>query len=267
MVDTVPFYSQTAILDTLIKAKNFTFSPEIVSLIAKKLRNRPHPRWAIELLKHGYFTDAPELEKAKEGFLISRWEEQEYLISVAAEAPEVVIDHCQKLHGHGYYYGRAMIAVRQLSADLIESLVPLILSWLDNPNIAPSVSLEVLSLIQLLAKNKAEAAFQLFQKVTLPQSPPNSKKIGEYFLHSSAQSIFPFDDYGEKTISKTAAILSGIDIIKTISILEEQLCKALKIESDIKGTDFKKYTFWRSAIEESGQDSREEYKDLILEAL
>ncbi len=93
----LPLYTQTAVLDTYLRMKNPSSSPEIVELIAKSLKskpelytyffnNRPSPAWAEVLLSQGYFVIAPEPVKAGDGFRLPLWLEQEYLISVAKES-------------------------------------------------------------------------------------------------------------------------------------------------------------------------------------
>ena len=84
----VPFYTQTAVLDTYIGADASLLAPEYVELIARTLREkpefydyffrrRPHHSWARELLKRGYFENAPEPVETERGTLAPRWEEQE----------------------------------------------------------------------------------------------------------------------------------------------------------------------------------------------
>lgn len=272
----VPFYTQTAVLDTYVAKNAASLAPEIVELIAKTLkskhelytyffRRRPHYSWARELLTRGYFGTAPELVKKEGGWAVPRWEEQEYLISVSKNVPEVAVEHAKRIKGHASYFEKAIMALKAIQPDLIEEVIPLISGWLDDVNIAPYISLEVFSLIKILAENKSESAFTLFEKVTVPQPSNDTRTVEGFPFNSWAVALFPFDDYDEKSLESASATLQKFDAQKTISILETQLCEALRVEAEATGDKlYKSHTFWRVTVEDSGQDILDYYKDRLL---
>ncbi len=275
----VPFYTQTAVLDTYIGTDASTLAPEVVGLIAKTLRakpefytyffrRRPHYSWARELSKHGYFENAPELVNTERGTVAPRWEEQEYLVSISKDVPEIAVEHAKKIKGYGYYFEGAVRAVKAIPPEIIEEVVPSISGWLGDINIAPHISLEAFSLIKILAESGVESAFSLFQKVTVPQNSGDTRTVEGYPINGRAVALFPFGDYDERTLESAAAALQKFDANKTISILETQLCETLRVEAEAtRDTNYKSRTFWRVAVEDSDQDLLDYYKDRLLGAL
>lgn len=275
----VPFYTQTAVLDTYIGADASLLEPETVELIAKTLRakpefyayffrRRPHYSWARELLKRGYFETAPELVKTERGTVAPRWEEQEYLISVAEDVPEIAVEHASRIKGNGYYFEGAVRAVKALPVASIEEIVPLIAGWLDDGDIAPYISLETFSLVKVIAEGGSDSAFLLFRKVTVPKPSGDTRTVEGFPFNSRAIALFPFDDYDERTLESATAVLQKLDPSQTITILETQLCEALRIEAEATAdATYKIHSFWRVAIEDSDQDVLGHYKDKLLGVL
>src|SRR5215212_130647 len=156
----IPFFSQTAVLDRYLKLTDLSSSE--VDLIAKTLRsnsglyryffrNRPDPAWAEQLLKRGYFINAPELRETDRGFFAPLWEEQEYLISIAQEVPHVVVEHFKRINGHAHYHARAIESLIQIPSTIVADVVSVILERLEDALVASHISLGVLALVQSLA--------------------------------------------------------------------------------------------------------------------
>lgn len=273
----IPLFAKTAVLDSYLSTDPRTLAPEIVDTIAKSLRKhkdlysyffryRPQAEWARLLEPFGYFETAPELTENNGNFVATFWAEQEFLISVSPEVPEVVVDHIRKLKGHPYYFGRAMVALQNAPSSILPEVLPELLEWLDDIQIAQVVGIEILGLIQVVAKEQRELVFTLFEKVTAPISPSGvpDDEIGR-FLRARSYALFPLDDYAGRTLPKTAELLQTVNPWRTIDILEKQFREA--IQQELKHTGTPTFTFWRSSIEPSGQDRIPEYKGLLLDCL
>lgn len=273
----LPFYTQTAVLDTYLKTDVST-QPQIVEVIAKSIKNkidlytyffnnRPHKSWAKALFKYDFFKTAPDPVKSGDGYRLPLWAEQEYLISIANEVPDVLTEHIKILQGHSIYKNRAITALRQASLEVIEKVMPTVINWLENEEIPSRSYFETLELIETLANHKSEFAFSVFQIVTTP-SPNPLNKPGRYF-YESAVATFPLKDYlTEKSLISIVSILQKLDLKRTITILEAQICEALRLEAESQNDKYYKSTsWWRTAIEETGQDRHPEFKDELLRAL
>ena len=272
----IPFFSQAAVLDRYLKLRDLSSSE--VDLIANALRsntglykyffrNRPDPTWAEQLLNHGYFINAPELRETDRGFFAPLWEEQEYLISIAAEVPTVVVEHVKRINGHGHYHARAIESLTEIPSSLVAEVLPVILERLGDSHIAFHISLPTLALVQSLAKNKDASAFSLFERVTIPL-PPKPIAVQDRILSAGATALFPLDDYQGRTLATTAASLAELDISKTISILDGQLRETLRVEAEVTGDqNDQSWALWRSAVEDSAQNREASYKDRLLNAL
>src|SRR5215213_772991 len=176
----IPFFSQTAVLDRYAHTSAKAVDPTALKVVIKALRvnedlrtyffrSGPDYSWAEVLWDSGFFITPPDPEPTKEGYILPRWVDQEYLISVAKYVPSVVLEHVKAIKGHSAYIERAIHALLNISAEQVETVLSIILDWLDDPRIGPSISLKVFELMTALAKaGKSESAFSLFQKLTTP---------------------------------------------------------------------------------------------------
>ena len=114
MSNKVPFYTQTAILDRYIHSPNPTQDPVAVKVVLDMLRTRPDLRdyffrsgpsaaWAYILWEQGFFATPPEPQKTEQGVVLTRWDVQDYLVTVASQVPDVVIKHVESVTGPGWY--------------------------------------------------------------------------------------------------------------------------------------------------------------------
>src|SRR5688572_25112423 len=101
MSDTVPFFTQAAILDQYIQAADPASDPETLEVILEVLRTKPdlrkyffsrgpHPSWAAILFENGFFAEAPQPEETSGGYRLPYWDVQEFLVSVATHAADVI---------------------------------------------------------------------------------------------------------------------------------------------------------------------------------
>lgn len=270
----LPFFTQTAVLDSYLKMTDLSKNEKTVEIIAKVLkeksdlytyffRNRPHPVWANALLKYGYFKVAPDPAPSEDGFVLPPWPEQDYLGSIASSVPNVIAEHVRIIQGHNVYKNRAITALLQTPAETIESVLPNVMEWLDSAAEPYSLGfLHLGGLVKALANARRASAFSVFDAMSTP-FPPLSNESG---FHRGAISVFPFDDYSAGvSLSLIVEELYAYSPERTIAILEKQLRQAIDIEGKAHGyPDSRKSSFWRVAIEDSGQDGLDELKDKFL---
>lgn len=278
-----PFFTKSAVLQVYLSTDAAILGSELVGVIAKSLRenqdqymyfftHRPDSSWATALDSHGFFENAPELVENKGNYFAPYWYEQEYLISVAKEAPQAVINHIRKLKGPTYYYTRALKALQTLGISEFQDVLPELVSWIENPQIAVGIGADVLGLVQKIAKENNEnvgGLFDLFELVTRPQAPVKPVDSEEVFLRSRSSALFPLDDYEGRDLHSTVNELKFVDPVRTISILEAQLRTTMNQEAEVWGTpvEARFSSFWRSSIEESGQDNITDYKGELVSSL
>lgn len=275
----VPFYTQTAVLDRYIHASDLSLNMAAVELILRTLQARPDLRsyffrsgpsaaWADILWDKGFLKVAPLPEQHKDGYIFPRWDEQEYLLSVADQAPEIVIKHVRSIKGSPIYLARAVEALRYIPVEIAETAVSQVIEWLKDKDTAIAIASYTYELMAKLAnENRADTAFALFKLLTRPLPIPSDDQKRKYFI-AKADSVLIHGWNDLKEIKSGIETLQKLDLQRLCSILENHLCTALSYEAAASNhPDFEFASWWRRAIEETGQDNREEYKDLVLAAL
>jgi hypothetical protein len=276
----MPFFTQTALIERYAHSSDPESDPELLEVVIDALsrkqdlytyffRNGPDPAWARVLLKHGFFSTPPAPKKTARGDIFPFWGAQEFLVAVAKSVPDVVIEHVKTIRGHAVYLEKAVMALRGIPLEMAETVLPIILGWLEDPQISYQVALEAFGLMTQFARDKKKKpAFTLFRALTAPLPAPNTKTYGEIRLGGAAVSIIPIDDYHLNEVREGITALQELDIKQTASILEDQLCAALKTEAEtVSDTEYKVRSFWRRAIEDTVQDMVSDYKDVLLGAL
>ena len=276
----VPFYTQAAILDPYIHSSSPEENPEALEVLLDMLSSRqelrdyffrsgPHPSWAKILWKYGFFSKPPPPLKTDHGYTIPFWDVQAYLLSIANKVPDIVIKHVENIHGHPFYISRAIEALRFIDANKTQQVVPKILQWLENQEIAISIALDTYELMKNFAQEgKSTCALDLFRGLTTPLPPTDVRKSGDFLFKTEAKSRFEEALNTEKILTEGLEILVKINIDRTVTILEENLVAALKLEAIAKKMpEFEFASYWRIAIGETGQDSDHDYKNSLLRAL
>lgn len=277
----VPFYTKAAILDRYIKSANPAADRETLEIIIGALqskaelrdyffRSRPHPAWAPILWDYGFFKAPPDPVRTGNEYALPRWDAQEYLISIAEHSPDVVVKHVQELEGHAYYKGRAVEAVRFLRTEDAAAAMRRILHWLSDEPTGAAIADNVYELMKDWAKEGRPASIDLFRALTAPFPPKNKKEVAGSIFGAEASSILRRAILHDRIEEETLKLLHQIDIKSVASILEEHLLSALRIEAEAKNFpefEFTGSSWWRSAIEETGQDIHDDFKDILLEGL
>ena len=276
----VPFYAQTAVLDRYIHSSDPAGDPdalEVILIVLKTnqvlrtyfFRSGPSAAWAPILWERGFFDNPPSPQKTEAGYLLPRWDVQDYLINVAAEVPDVVVSVAEFIEGQGWYISQAIRALCHIPGEQAEKLVPKIIEWLDDPQIARSVARDVANLVVHLAQNnRLDAACDLLHALTAPIPPSDMKRVGEMKWGAQAAPKFPDVHDAKRFFERDFRQVTVLDPGRAIAMLQEHLCAAVRLEAEtLDSPDFEARSFWRSAIEDSDQDILIAYKHELLRAL
>lgn len=259
----IPYYTQTAVLDQYSHLDKLTKKSDVVQVILETIkihnnlqnhfyRSNPNPVWVKPLWEFGFLSRPPEPEKAE--LTLPPWFAQYYLISVASQVPEIVLQHVSVLEGHGWYLARAIEALCKIPVQYSEKALPKVLGWLSNPETAEIAQTEALEFISILVKNgKTEAALTLFNALSAQRDEKKSPNT----RHSYRELFGVRDDR-----SGALELLKNSCPAELITILENRLVSIIYEEA---GT--KKISWWRNAIEDTEQDLLTDYQDYVLNTL
>ena len=276
-----PFMAQTALLDGYIKSEHPASDPAALEIVISVLREKPELRqyffrsqptsaWAEILWSSGFLAEAPSPITEDGKIPFPYWDAQEFLLSVARDAPAVVIKHLRNLKGHAWYRGRAILAISFLPTESITDIMPTVLEWLADKEFLSIAADSAYSAMVELSKKKNVASLDIFRCLTTPQPPLRVKELsGGYIINTEAVSVLPDFRWGRE-LDNTLKLLRDIDARQVALILEEQLCASLRIEADAKKAsqyEFELSSWWRAAIESTSQDLRGDFKDELLEDL
>lgn len=276
----VPFYARTAVLDRYIHSPDPGSDPEALEVILEMLKSRkdlrayffrsgPSAAWAPILWDHGFFESPPPPEETETGLLLSpRWDVQEYLITVASEVPEVVFKHIESLQGPAWYLSRAVRALCSVPAQQAGPAIPRVKDWLAGPAVAAAVASATYDLIVKFAEEgEYPVALELFRELTAPVSPSHMKDRAA-IITSGATCKFRGAWNDDQILPGGLALFGDADIKSLTCLLEDHLCTALQREAiALESPEFEFSSWWRTAIEETGQDLDLAYRDKLLAAL
>lgn len=276
----VPFYTQMAILDRYVHSSDPLADPDVLEVILTVLRTKPDLRryffrsgpsaaWAPILWEQGFFDKPPSPEKTESGYVLPRWDVQEYLIDVAAEVPEIVVKVAEAIEGEGWYISQAIRALCYIPGEQADRLVPKIIEWLDAPQVSRSIAREVASLVVHLAQSeRLDATLDLLHALTAPMPPSDLKVVGEIVLGAEATTKFPSVRGAEEFFEQHLPQMAKLHPRQVVAILQEHFCTAIRLEAESRGSpDFETWSWWRTAIEDTSQDMDTDYRDLLLRVL
>lgn len=272
----LPFYTQAAILDPYIHTSDPEADSEVLEILLEMLRtkpelrayffrSRPNAAWARVLWRHGFFEPSPHPEETETGYTLPRWDVQEYLISVADQVPNIVVKHVETIQGHAWYKGQAIRALCYIPGQEAARVVPKVVEWLKDPQIADIIAQQTYDLMLEFVKRQHLAAFDLFQALTAPIPLPDVTDLGGFLPRGGAISKFRRDWVERKIFSEGLDLLRKLNLQQTVSILEDHLRMAMRIEAQVMNSpDFEFSSGWRTAIADTGQDLDNAYRDRLL---
>ena len=280
-LDETPFYVRAAILDHFIQFPPPVTDPEVLRVILASIasstelreyffRSIPHPDWVPILWDEGYFTSSPSVPDESVGhYSVPHWPAQEYLRSVAGEVPEYVVAHVRKLEGHIWYKSKAVRALCYIPAKAVEVAIPRVVDWLNDPQVAGTITDQCSDLISNLAEaGHYKAAFTLFRELTSSISSSQIRKTDICVYGKEAQSKFIHAWDEERAISRGLALLGAIDIACLVELLENNLRIAIQTEATAYDLPIESVSsWWRTAIEQISRASSHYHEDSLLNAL
>lgn len=242
----VPFYTQAAVLDRYIKSDDPAADADALQIIMEALaadeglrnyffRRVPHPAWVPVLWERGFFNSPPKPEKVNDNYLRPFWAEQEYLLSVAAEVPEVIVAHLKSIPEDSGYLDQAVRGLCFIPSETAEAVVPKLISWLEDERTAGAVLGVTLELIKrLVAEKRYAPALDLFRKVTTPKPDPNPRKVGKYIIGGEAKSLFRSLATVDEEVEELIRLLKTGGYEQVVAVLEKHLCAAVRLEAAAK---------------------------------
>lgn len=279
----VHFYTQAGILDIYVHSPDPAAHPDMLEAILTVLRTRgdlrkyffrsaPSVAWAPILYSHGFFESPPNPEITEQGSFLVPWDVLYYLPSVAAGAPDVVVQVAESIDAPAGYLSQVIRALQEVSAAQVAGLLPRLTEWLNDPNIAQGVSTECARLVSKLAQDgELSASLELLESVTAPIPPATPEIDNPYVgLFVESQSKFPVrhDLEVEQLFEVTVPRLSRLAPERVVGIFEEHLRAAIRLEQETAGSLSSLLgSGWRIAVEDTGQDRDDRYKDQLLVSL
>jgi len=277
----VHFYAQAAILDRYVPSSSPAADPEMLDAILGVLETRkdlrryffrsgPSTAWASILYERGFFKHPPPRQKTEQGYVLPSWDVLYYLDSIAAQVPDVVVQVAGSFEGEGWYISLVIRALRNIPAEQAAKLLPRIIQWLNEPHIAASIASETAGLVAHLAQGKQlDAALDLMHALTAPIPSAKAKTVGGIVLGAEAQPKFlnvhdyEMEQFFENFIPQLASLVPE----RVVATLQEHLCTAIRLEAEALGEPDFEARSWRAAIEDTGQDLDNTYRDRLLRAL
>jgi len=271
----LPFFSQAAILDNYLRRDVRSELPEIIDTILDAVQTIPgmrqyffagipHPSWAAHLWSHGFYATSPILQiDAQDRPNLDHLDALRYLNSVASQAPDVVMQHAMTVNGHGWYIRRALEAVCSIPALLALSITERIVLWYSDPEVAREIDHAAYQLIMRFASaGEADAAFAIFRAMMTPRfsslQPATSRFLEPIAVELQSQYYELF--------TQELSLLANADLERLAGMLEEVLRSIVTYCATPESYQAKD-AYWRSAIEDTDQDSRESPAEKLLVAL
>lgn len=276
----LPFYTQTALLDQIMHSGEMRDDPVAIDIVLGLLRrredlrayffrSRPHHAWAKILWNHGFLSSPPSPVQTEHGEQLLYWDAQAYLISVASDVPEIVIDHVNTIEGHPTYIRHAVSALKSITpVAKLYPVIPRLVGWLTDYKFTGNITEATIEIIKNAIKEHDEIGLVLFDALLTPFPSRNRATIDNVSLYNESVSTFNgyFGSIAE--FCQIAHLLLLFDEIKVVAIIEKHLVEVLRLEDGERAHGSTSPSWrWRSAIEISEQNYHNCYKDDLLDML
>ena len=271
----LPFFGQATILGAYLHRDVSGEPSEVIDAILGAVQSvpgmrkyffaaNPHPSWAEHLWQHGFYAAPPPPSVDEQGRQwLGHWDAQRYLISVAAQAPRVVMQHAMTIDGDGWYIGWALDAVCSVPPAEALPIVERIVNWFGDPVIAGSIEHAAYQLMMRFAQaGEQDAAFAIFEAMTAPRFPPPEQAAD---MRMGPEGLALQSDHYELFTNELAQ-LAQLDFGRLAATLEHSL-RGLVSFNTPPSSYVARNAFWRSAIEDTDQDSNNSAAEKLLVAL
>jgi hypothetical protein len=232
--------------------------------------SRPHPDWAPILWNEGFFNEFPSPQPFGDNHVSPLWVEQYYLISVAADLPDLFVTHLNFLRGESGYVEQAVRALRLLKSEQAEPAVPRLLHWLHDYDVGRTIASAVVDLIQwFVAEGHTEAALRLFGGLMAPHPAPHPQEIEGYVFAGEAVPLFSSSGgFAHRELSGLVRLIAEAAPKEVVETLESHLLEAIRLEARTRKSSHEYvWESWNDPIAESKLMGRSEYKHILLRTL
>ncbi|MGD0038594.1 MAG: hypothetical protein ABSC53_15010, partial [Bacteroidota bacterium] len=236
-------------------------------------RNLKDVKWFEPLKTMGEFSKIPLLQTTAEGnSWYPDWAVLEYLIAIAKEIPQEVIDVVKsvKTDNTRVIWKFALLG-KELPPEYTAQLVPLVEKWLGVQFLyGTNFGIEIIQWIQYLVEGEqSQSALELFSVLSKPKKLEKAYLgQGQFIDKTRPEAVSVLDQYSFKElIEKALPYLTSIKPFEVSAILQDSLSEAIVIER-MESSKRDLSSLWRPAIEDSNQNWRfDDFKDLLTEAL
>jgi len=229
----------------------------------------PNPAWTAFLYEQGFFEQPPSPIVTDQGVTLPHWDVLYFLQSVANQVPEMVVKVVESIDAEGWYISQVIRALNEIPTEYAIEVVPRLVQWLEEPHIARSISTEAINLIgRLTDDGQLNAGLALLDALTAPILPtktgtrsPVVGVLGEAEAKFSVMHDYEADRLFKSIIPQLGKLAPAC----VVKILQNHLCTALQIEARVMDNAmFETQSWWRTAIEDTGQDQAYAYRDRLL---
>jgi hypothetical protein len=272
-----PFYTQAAVLERYITSETPAADADASGIIVRALSadeglldyffcRNPHPAWVPVLWERGFFNKPPKPRKLNDNYLQLFWVAQEYLISVAAEVPDIIVKHVQSIPGDSGYIYQAVRGLCLIPGDMAEAAVPRVISWLEGERTAGQVLAISMELIKhLVAEGKKLPALDIFRKIITPKPASRPREVAGHVIGGEAVSLFGSLTTMNEDVVELIDLLNSVSHGQVAAILEENLCVAVELEAKARRLrDSRVWNFFEDALDDESPYTDREYKNHLV---
>lgn len=277
----MPFYTQAAVLQRYIHSSEPEADSVALAIIVEALRtekglrsyffrSRPDPQWAPILWDEGFFDEPPPPQPFGDHHLLAQWDAQNYLFSIAADVPSLLIKHIKRLLGDSGYAEGAVRALRLIPSEETEQAVPRVLEWMADYRIGQTLAGAVVELIKhLVAEKRNGPALDLFRALMLPHPSPHAQEISGHIFSGEAVALFSSSGgFAHKELPELVRLLAGEGRERMVSILEGSLLEAIQIEAQTRRLSHEYvWDLGNNPFAATRAFGRDDYKSILLRML
>ncbi len=257
----LPFLAQASMLEQIIRQPPSNVGNAALMVINaikehKELRrhffqHRPHPEW-YKLVLNDPIARVPSDDQ--ESIFVGM---QYYLLGIAPDAPDLVLEHVRELDDR---IGSRALAVQMLARISVEQSVtatPIVLRWLSSEDPQEGLPEACLQWAINLASSSHSQALELLAGALRPVARPG--------VRGEPSSPFQSEFQRDELVQELFTTLRESSQARLLDVLELVLCGSVDlIRTSDDRVAARRWSSWRSAIEDSGQDRNDSYLDFLI---
>lgn len=232
-----------------------------------------NPVWLQPLRERGFFKSPPEPIEEGQYIRFPRWPESEYLVRIAGEAPDEVLEVIKDIPSteNVRVYRDLIHAALAMPADGAAETAAAVVGWLSTSKFWLDMVADAAHklMVYLAEHGETAAALRLLEALTEPEardtSIPTVDGRPPHVWREARPRYRPW--FVRQLVEGSLPRLSKLDPLAVVDILERQLRKSIDIEGRGLAADDGSY-MWRPAIEDHPQNwGHGELKDLLTVGL